>query len=377
MPGGLDAMTRGRCGSAVAGGGGDPHSPRWRLGLPETYQAPAVGGCVHCCIRRGTQRCVKRALFDPRKLQFVDFKGRQHPGIGSPAAGGRAAASTEHAEMDRPSFSPGPWAVLLAALACAIGTSRAADQAGGVAFDPLAGAAAELGSPVTITAAIEAGADGRPDVLAVTATLEAGWHLYSITQKPGGPLATVIAVAGDSARWPSGPFVPDSEPDRHRVDDVPAWKGLVLEEHAGKVTWRAPLGPGVGDVRGTVSLQLCQENACTPPDTIAFTAAAAGGGAADASGAALTASVHRPERVHAELRATLREAGAAGRRALAIEIVPEDGWHVYKPAGSAASGVGQGKPTIVARADRMYSRCRSAGRRARRPALRPRRPPRA
>jgi suppressor for copper-sensitivity B len=252
--------------------------------------------------------------------------------------------------MDRPSFLPGFRAALLVFLACAAGMAvRAEDPGAGASFDPLGGAAAGLGSPVAITAAIEPGEAGRPDVLAVTATLEEGWHLYSLTQKPGGPLPTVIKVSADSPRRPAGGFVPDVEPDQHRVDDVPALKGIVLEEHAGKVTWRAPLEPGTGEVRGAVSLQLCQANACTPPDTIAFTAAAVGGRDGGAA-AAPKASIHRPARTHAEVRASLRRTDTAERRLLAIEIVPDDGWHVYKPSGSATSGVGQGKPTIVARA---------------------------
>jgi thiol:disulfide interchange protein len=256
--------------------------------------------------------------------------------------------------MDRRSRFAVPWAGVLVALACATGILCRAQQPDGAAFDPFGGAAAGLSKPVAITAAIEPGADGRPDVLAVTATLEEGWHLYSITQKPGGPLATVITVAADSPRRVAGDFAPDAEPLRHEVDGVPAWKGLVLEEHAGRVTWRAPLEPGPGEARGTVSLQLCQQNACTPPDTIPFTAAAAPGAAGPAgvvpAGAPVAAATFKPERVHASLRAFFREPAADGSRRLVVEIEPEDHWHLYRPAASAKTAVGQGKPTIVASA---------------------------
>ncbi|MFM9025623.1 MAG: cytochrome c biogenesis protein CcdA [Planctomycetaceae bacterium] len=254
--------------------------------------------------------------------------------------------------MDRRSRFAAPRAGILVALACATGILCRADQPDRAGFDPFGGAAAGLGKPVAITAVVEPGAGGRPDVLAVTATLEEGWHLYSITQPPGGPLATVITLDADSPRRLAGSFAPDAEPLRHEVDGVPAWKGLVLEEHAGRVTWRAPLEPGAGEVRGTVSLQLCQQNACTPPDTFPFTAAApdAAGPAGGAASPPAAAVSFRPERVHAALRAFFREPQADGSRRLVVEIEPEDHWHVYRPADTAKTAVGQGKPTIVAAA---------------------------
>ena len=76
---------------------------------------------------------------------------------------------------------------------------------------------------------------------------------------------------------PGGPFLPDTPPHSRTVDDVPGWKGLVVEEHAGRVTWRAGLvknqaakGRATGEpaaITGSVSLQLCRDNACTPPET--------------------------------------------------------------------------------------------------------------
>jgi len=236
---------------------------------------------------------------------------------------------------------------VVALLSALVGPALAGDLAGplGAAkppvVNPLADVAAALGEPVVVSAAVEPGRAGGVDVLAVTARLEPGWHLYSVTQKPGGPIATRITVAKDSPRSVTGPFVPDAEPHRRSADDVPAWKGLVIEEHSGVVTWRAPLGAGAGDVRGAVSLQLCQDTTCLPPQTIEFTASAAAGGPAAAPAAAMVE--HVPDRAHVTLRAGYR--AAAGT--LAVELVPDDGWHLYRPADTATTEVGQGKPTIV------------------------------
>jgi thiol:disulfide interchange protein len=152
-------------------------------------------------------------------------------------------------------------------------------------FDPLASISAALGSPAQVTAKIEPGP--QSDTLVVTATLEDGWHLYSLEQKPGGPQATKIVLAADAPVKLASPFRPDEPPHSRTIRDVPGWNGLVVEEHAGVVIWRAPIVANPAgkatDVRGSVSLQLCRDNACTPPETIAFTASRTGGATAPAA----------------------------------------------------------------------------------------------
>jgi thiol:disulfide interchange protein len=175
--------------------------------------------------------------------------------------------------------------VMLLALPVAAAAGLWASAADTAPFDPLASISAALGSPAQVTAAIEPGAE--QGILVVTATLEEGWHLYSLEQKPGGPQPTKITVAADSPLKLAGPFRPDAAPHKRTIKDVPGWNGLVVEEHAGTVIWRAPLAPNpdgkAAEVHGSVSLQLCRDNACTPPETIPFTAVA--------SGAASTAAV--------------------------------------------------------------------------------------
>jgi len=230
-----------------------------------------------------------------------------------------------------------------------------AGSARGRQFDPLAGVAAALGDPVTIEAAVENSPSG--DVLAVTAVLEEGWHLYSVDQKPGGPKPTRITVAADSPQVADGPYKPDTPPHSRTVDDVPSWKGLVVEEHSSRITWRAPLKANSDGkataVHGTVSLQLCRDNACIPPETIAFTAKPAGPPAAVGSGSlkAIPPAAHAPERAHATIEAAFGPSrpGMDGKRLwpLVVRLVPEPDWHLYAPASKDASEVGVGKPTIV------------------------------
>ena len=172
-------------------------------------------------------------------------------------------------------------AVLLLAVAAAPAGVLRASATETAPFDPLASISAALGSPAQVTARIEPGpqteSGQHSNVLIVTATLEEGWHLYSLDQKPGGPQATKINLAADSPLKLAGPFRPDAPPHKRTIKDVPGWNGLVVEEHAGTVTWRASLAANpagkAAEVRGSVSLQLCRDNACTPPETIPFTAA--------------------------------------------------------------------------------------------------------
>ena len=221
-------------------------------------------------------------------------------------------------------------------------------------IDSLAAIATALGSPVQIAAVIEQGDGGTQaagKVLAVTATLEEGWHLYSLNQGPGGPRPTQIVVAADSPLKPTAAFVSQKMPTKRTVEDVPSWKGLVVEEHAGTVTWRAPLVENPSGtataVHGSVSLQLCRDNACTPPETIAFTV--------DATTPSLPQSntpfTHTPERGHLQIDATLGapQLTVLGHHLwpLRVKLLPQSGWHLYAPSASDSSQIGQGKPTIV------------------------------
>ena len=245
-------------------------------------------------------------------------------------------------------------------------------------FDPLGAVNAALGSPISVAATVEPAAGGKPATLVVTATLEEGWHLYSLTQKPGGPKATRIGVDAASAWLPSAPFVPDSPPHVRTITDVPAWKGLQVEEHEGTVVWRAPLEPnaaGTGArVSGSVSVQMCRETSCSPPASFPFTAAApapltapattapvaADGGVGLPGATAAVIATHVPPRAHAGVEAAFGAARGAVNGAgatstwwpLIVRLSPDAGYHLYAPAGSADSDVGQGKPTVVSVAER-------------------------
>ncbi|MEM6655259.1 MAG: protein-disulfide reductase DsbD domain-containing protein, partial [Planctomycetota bacterium] len=126
---------------------------------------------------------------------------------------------------------------------------------------------AASGDPVELTAAIEPGAANAPPRLVLTAKIDPGWHVYSITQPTGGPQRTVIQVE------PSDQFRLADEFDATPAYDVhfeeAIWPGVEIQEHSGQVTWSAPIEPAPGvpaetvAIRGVVRLQACNE-ACVP-----------------------------------------------------------------------------------------------------------------
>ena len=203
--------------------------------------------------------------------------------------------------------------------------------------------------PVAISARVE-NREGT-DVLLVTAELGPGWHLYSLDQEPGGPRPTRILIDQTSAFLPTSSFIAEPPPTKKTISGVPGWEGLVVEEHTGKVVWTAPLeknnqAEGTA-ITGKVSLQLCEDNACIPPQTFAFTA--------DLSGTKQEVSTpgirHLPERGHLAIRGSVgritKNSSNCSFWPIRVELIPEAGWHLYAPKSDATSEVGQGKPSIV------------------------------
>jgi hypothetical protein len=157
--------------------------------------------------------------------------------------------------------------------------------------------------PVVVSARIEARDTSK--ILVIVAELGPGWHLYSLQQKPGGPRPTKISVSTKSAYLPEASFVATPPPEKKTIDGVPGWEGLIVEEHAGKVTWTAPLEKNPQSeedaVVGNVSLQLCKDNACTPPQTIPFSAILTG----TQEEVTIPAIQHLPERGHVAIEGSV------------------------------------------------------------------------
>ncbi|WP_442481844.1 cytochrome c biogenesis protein CcdA [Aeoliella sp. SH292] len=125
------------------------------------------------------------------------------------------------------------------------------------------------GDPVTFAAEFTPATADRPAVLMLTATIEPGWHVYSLTQPKGGPLAAVLKLSESKDYKPIGDWRAFPEP--HTRTDPKTWPGLKLEEHDNKVTWYLPIEFAAGvdvataKVTGTASIQACKDS-CMPID---------------------------------------------------------------------------------------------------------------
>jgi len=120
---------------------------------------------------------------------------------------------------------------------------------------------ATSGERVTVTAEVVAGKGDRPAELQITARTLPGWHIYSITQKSGGPKPTRINLTASDQYRLLGPFQANPPAVVHHYD---FWPDLDVEEHEGSVTWSVPIEPTQsddlrtlvisGDVKGQLTL---------------------------------------------------------------------------------------------------------------------------
>lgn len=129
---------------------------------------------------------------------------------------------------------------------------------------------ADQGPKVFFNARFEVESGTRNGRLLISAEPAPGWHIYSITQKPGGPLRTELAVATTPQVKLAGPFAPDHAPETVLSDvfkdPKDPKKPLEIEEYHKAVTWAAPIefAAGVDPESVTISVkydgQVCKES---------------------------------------------------------------------------------------------------------------------
>ena len=135
-------------------------------------------------------------------------------------------------------------------------------------------------SVVAVESQFTAPSAGKPGRLFVTAKIEPGWHIYSITQPAGGPIVTKIAVSPPPGVRLAGEFRPTVEPERKKE---PIFDNLMVESHQGTVTWYAPIelaagvDPATLNIPGKITVQACNADSCLPPEALPFSAAVGAG----------------------------------------------------------------------------------------------------
>ncbi|TAK11415.1 MAG: hypothetical protein EPO35_12335 [Acidobacteria bacterium] len=139
------------------------------------------------------------------------------------------------------------------------------------------GAAQGVADPIAWALAVQpAGATSTPGgtvTLALTATIDEGWHLYATKLEPGGPVATSITVPAGQAFTLAGDIgepLPTSSFDGNF--------DRVLEYHETKAVFTVPVKSGANTplgrqtVRVAASYQTCNDRLCLPPRQVVVTA---------------------------------------------------------------------------------------------------------
>jgi thiol:disulfide interchange protein DsbD len=101
-------------------------------------------------------------------------------------------------------------------------------------------------------------------VAKLDATIEDGWHLYSMTQPAGGPVPTSIAVVGNGFALSGKPRAPEPDhiPDRNF--------NIISEVYSDSVHFTLPLSRAAArhdSLRIAVRYQACTNRVCMPPRT--------------------------------------------------------------------------------------------------------------
>jgi thiol:disulfide interchange protein/DsbC/DsbD-like thiol-disulfide interchange protein len=240
-----------------------------------------------------------------------------------------------------------------------MGQVRLGDQLGGPSRSPLAGLEGDstFDDPVVLSAQFTAPTAERPAVLMITAEIAPGWHVYSLTQPPGGPTKTKIELAPSPEYQLAGEFRSQPQPTE-RVDDE-AWVGLTIEEHSGRVTWYAPIELGSGvepaslTIAGRVRMLACKDS-CIPV-TKDFRARLGRGvpiGELASASRDVTSNIiptsYQPEGSEVRITGRLVPAavGAGDKARLEITLTPAPNWHIY--ANAERDDRPGSKPTLIA-----------------------------
>jgi hypothetical protein len=128
------------------------------------------------------------------------------------------------------------------------------------------GASAQIETPVTWSYA-QKKISNTEAVIYIKATIQDGWHIYSQTVKPGGPVKTTIKFTPSKDYTKVGPT---SEPKPlskfEKVFDMNVGyfeKQVVFQQ-------KIKLNKPETTVSGTIDFMVCDESRCLPPDEIKF-----------------------------------------------------------------------------------------------------------
>lgn len=219
------------------------------------------------------------------------------------------------------------------------------------------------GNEIKLSAKFQIHEGDRTGILSLRAELEKGWHVYSVTQKKGGPMRTVLALDKEIAAVVEllGPFQPKQPPQLHQEEfyDVPS------EEHTGEVIWTAPIRIAEGQtpeqlqLKATFNGQICSSvsHACVPIFNRTVKAEFSGylepipaeNSPATSEVAAEPDAGYRNKNGHVAIQGyiTPKVVTPGSSAKLVLTATPDPTWHVYGHALSDPKILGKGSPTLI------------------------------
>lgn len=109
---------------------------------------------------------------------------------------------------------------------------------------------------------------GRTVLITVQADIAKGWHIYSLTQRPGGPIPLRLNVVGNDDVVMRG-VVNAPKPERFFDKNF----GIETELYSGRPKFTIPVGVagrstnGVRKFKIGARYQVCSDKVCLPPRT--------------------------------------------------------------------------------------------------------------
>jgi len=183
-------------------------------------------------------------------------------------------------------------------------------------------------------------------VLSITAEISPNWHIYSLTQPRGGPMASKLAVKQLDAIELKGKFTADRDPTVHPPDlfAVPS------EEHEGTVTWTVPIqlaedqDPTAVTIEVRYDGQVCENDGkCIPISDRTISASFAGFIEAPRS-----SNKYRADRSHTTISGHIEPKVAKPGDTIKIVLTAEveKNWHVYAYADKVPKKA-VAQPTLI------------------------------
>ena len=108
---------------------------------------------------------------------------------------------------------------------------------------------------------------GRAVPITVQADIAKGWHIYSLTQAPGGPIPLRIALQGGTDVTQRG-VIKAPKPQKYFDKNF----GMTTELYSGTPRFTIPVGvtaraAGTRRLEVTARYQVCSDKLCLPPRT--------------------------------------------------------------------------------------------------------------